>query len=137
MKISAIVSDYDGTLCPISSLYSNNHIPQDLHNILLDISKYIPVCIITSKEFAFIEPNMDFAKLVSCLMGVETFIFSQKDDKSDTGKFQEQIEPYLTSTFKNINRKGSMIKYSIKQNDEIVKNSLLLEKLSLVISENF
>jgi len=137
MKISAIVSDYDGTLCPISSLYSNNHIPQDLHSILLDISKSIPVCIITSKEFAFIEPNIDFAKIVSSLMGIEIFIFSQKDEKSDPVNFQEQDELYLTGTSKNIIRKGSIIKYFIKQNDEIVKNSLLLEKLSLVISENF
>src|ERR687898_238242 len=51
MKISAIVSDYDGTLCPTSSFYSNNYIPQDLYNILCDISKYIPICIISSKDF--------------------------------------------------------------------------------------
>ena len=137
MKISAIVSDYDGTLCPISSLYSNNHIPQDLHNILLDISNYIPVCIITSKEFAFVEPNLDFAKIVSCLMGVETFIFSQKDDKFDFVNFQEQNEPDLTLTSKNIIKKSSAIRYFIKQKDEIIKNSFLLEKLSLVLSESF
>src|ERR1044072_9841451 len=96
MKISAIVSDYDGTLCPISSVYSNNHIPPDLHNILVDISKSIPVCIITSKEFAFIEPNIDFAKIVSSLMGLEIFIFSQKDNKLDPVNFQGQDELYLT-----------------------------------------
>ena len=136
-EISAIVSDYDGTLCPISSLYSNNHIPQDLHSILLDISNYIPVCIITSKEFAFVDPNIHFAKIVSCLMGVETFIFSQKDDKFDFVEFQEQNEPDLTLTSKNIIKKSSAIRYFIKQKDEIIKNSFLLEKLSLVLSESF
>jgi HAD superfamily hydrolase (TIGR01484 family) len=137
MKISAIVSDYDGTLCPTTSIYSNNHIPQDLYNILLDISKHIPVCIITSKEFSFIERNIDFAKIVSCLMGLETFIFSPKDHKPDSGNFQEQNESYFRSNFDNMIKKNSIIKYFIKQNDKIVKNSLLLEKLSLVISENF
>ncbi len=136
MKISAIVSDYDGTLCPTTSIYSNNHIPQDLHNILLDISKHIPVCIITSKEFSFIEPNIDFAKIVSCLMGVETFIFSQKDDKQDSGNLQEQNQIYFRSN-SNIIRKNGIIKYFIKQNDKIVKNSILLEKLASLISENF
>src|SRR5215216_7481683 len=79
MKISAIVSDYDGTLCPTSSLYSNNYIPQDLYNILYDISTYIPICIISSKDFNFIGPNINFAKIISCIMGVETFIVLKKD----------------------------------------------------------
>jgi len=137
MKISAIVSDYDGTLCPTSSIYSNNHIPQDLHNIFLDISNLIPVCIITSKEFSFIEPNIDFAKIISCLLGVETFIFPQKRYNQDLYKFQEQNRTYLRSDFKNMTRKDDIIKYFLKQNDMIVKNSVLLEKLSLLISENF
>ena len=35
MKIDAILSDYDGTLCPTTSLTLNNSLPEDLHNILV------------------------------------------------------------------------------------------------------
>ena len=74
MKISALISDYDGTLCPTSSLSFSNSLPEDLHNILLDISKFIPVCIVSSKDFHFLDSCVNFAVIISSIMGIETFL---------------------------------------------------------------
>jgi hydroxymethylpyrimidine pyrophosphatase-like HAD family hydrolase len=138
MKISAIVSDYDGTLCPISSFYSNNFIPQDLYNILFDISKCIPICIITSKDFKVVGPNINFAKIISCIMGIETFIFLYNDKEEfedypigDNNGILEPIE------FKNKIQINRLIRYYIKQKEKVSNNSYFLEQLSSVISKNF
>ena len=80
MKISALISDYDGTLCPTSSLTLSNSLPQDLHNILLEIAKFIPVCIVSSKDFHFLDSCVNFAVIISSIMGIETFLLP-KDPK--------------------------------------------------------
>jgi trehalose-6-phosphatase len=51
MEIAAILSDYDGTLCPTGSVKTRekNIIPEILSNILWDLSEKIPICIISSK----------------------------------------------------------------------------------------
>ena len=51
MKIAAILSDYDGTLCPTTSI--SNALPADLYNILLQISKVIPVCLFVKETFQY------------------------------------------------------------------------------------
>lgn len=138
MKISAIISDYDGTLCPTSSIYSSNFIPQDLHNILFDISTCIPICIISSKDFNFIGPNVNFAKIISCIMGIETFIFLQKDNEElvdyNFGDHSEILDPI---ELKNKIRINGLIRYHINQKQNIFQNSSVLENLSSVISKNF
>jgi HAD superfamily hydrolase (TIGR01484 family) len=138
MKISAIVSDYDGTLCPTSSLYSNNHIPQDLYNILFDISKCIPICIISSKDFNFIGPNVPFAKIISCIMGVETFIFLQKDNEELIDhSFGDHKEILDLNELNNKIRMNGLTRYYINQKENVFQNSSVLERLSSVISKNF
>src|SRR5918993_222384 len=138
MKISAIVSDYDGTLCPTSSLYSNNYIPEDLYNILFDISKCIPIGIISSKDFNFIGPNVHFAKIISCIMGVETFIFLQKDNEELVDySFGDHKEILDLNKLKNKIRKNGLTRYYINQKENVFQNSSVLERLSSVISKNF
>jgi|SRR5919106_6416743 hypothetical protein len=64
-KVDAILSDYDGTLCPTTSLRDKNSydsggtIPQVLEQILFRISEHIPVCIISSKDFIFLHKRAD------------------------------------------------------------------------------
>ncbi|HET9807533.1 MAG TPA: HAD hydrolase family protein [Nitrososphaeraceae archaeon] len=138
MKISAIISDYDGTLCPTSSLYSDNSIPQDLYNILFDISSCIPICIISSKDFNFIGSNVNFAKIISCIMGIETFIFLQKDkEESIDYNFRDNNEILDLIELKNKIRMNGLIKYHINQKENVSRNSSVLENLSSVISKNF
>src|SRR6188472_2302128 len=133
MKISAILSDYDGTLCPTSSL--NNSLPEDIHNILIAISKFIPVCIVSSKDFQFLGSCVDFARIISSIMGIETFILpkAQKENNYNS-KFQElSSSRELNSDITNNN----LLTYWVKQKSKLIENSSLLENLSLVISKNF
>jgi HAD superfamily hydrolase (TIGR01484 family) len=83
MQITAILSDYDGTLCPTGSIKNQeeNLIPADLEKILWNISEKIPVCIVSSKDFGFLHAKTKFAKIVSCIMGIETLIL--KDHKQE------------------------------------------------------
>ncbi len=79
MNISAIISDYDGTLCPTQSVRTtSNKIPEDLYQTLLSISSKIPICILSSKDYFFLRDKVDFAKIISCVNGLETIINTKK-----------------------------------------------------------
>src|SRR5262245_16495335 len=87
-KVSTILSDYDGTLCPTTAVKSSvcngiGKIPQELEQILVRISEYIPICIISSKDFQFLHKRVKFAKILSCVLGIETIIhnFHKEGDK--------------------------------------------------------
>jgi HAD superfamily hydrolase (TIGR01484 family) len=89
MQISAILSDYDGTLCPTASIKSgygssfgtsNNKIPEELEKTLIKISRKIPICVISSKDFRFLhETTQRFAKILSCILGIETIVHKEHD----------------------------------------------------------
>jgi HAD superfamily hydrolase (TIGR01484 family) len=72
-RIAAILSDFDGTLCPTDSVKSKaGTIPEELEQILWDISRQIPICIVSSKDYHFLHSKTRFAKILSCVMGIET-----------------------------------------------------------------
>lgn len=72
-RINAILSDYDGTLSPTDMLRSKTYsIPEQLEGVLWEISQSIPICIISSKDYHFLHPRTGFARILSCIMGVET-----------------------------------------------------------------
>ena len=80
-QVAAILSDFDGTLCPTSGIkytyYDSKFIPPPIEDILCNISLSIPICIITSKDFDFIYPKTKkFAKILSCILGLETFVLN-------------------------------------------------------------
>lgn len=87
-KISAILSDFDGTLYPTSgskhdSIQSTFN-PLSLEKISYKISGRIPICILTSKDFDFVYPRTKkFAWILSCILGVETFIVDKKENKKN------------------------------------------------------
>jgi hypothetical protein len=80
-QVAAILSDFDGTLCPTSGIkytyYDSIFIPPPIEDMLCKISLSIPICIITSKDFDFIYPKTKkFAKILSCILGLETFVLN-------------------------------------------------------------
>ncbi|MDW3605104.1 MAG: HAD-IIB family hydrolase, partial [Nitrososphaeraceae archaeon] len=135
MKISAILSDYDGTLCPTSSLTLSNSLPEDIHNILLEISKFIPVCIVSSKDFHFLDSCVNFAMIISSIMGIETFLLQKGTGEFNynlkSKEFSDPIE--LESEIINNN----LYRYRIKQKEKLIESASIIEELSSVISENF
>ena len=79
-RITAILYDYDGTLCPTNSVMSDQDaIPENLDHILWEISGQLPVCIISSKDYHFLHPKTKFARILSCIMGIETITLKLHD----------------------------------------------------------
>jgi len=135
MKISAILSDYDGTLCPTSSLTLSNSLPEDIHNILLAISKFIPVCIVSSKDFHSLDSCVNFALIISSIMGIETFILHK-----GTKEFKNNFKSEALFNSKEVKREilnNNLFTSSVKQKEKLIENSSILEELSLMISKNF
>ena len=134
MKIAAILSDYDGTLCPTTSL--SNAVPADLYNILLEISKVIPVCIVSSKDFHYLDSCASFAVIISSIMGIETF-FLQKNKKDFNYNFVNYEEISDPIELKNKITSYNLLRYRIKYKETLIQNSHMLEDLASVISKNF
>lgn len=84
--IRAIFSDYDGTLCSASAARDSgigqSRIPPEIRETLQQISQQILICIITSKDYFFVKETRSFARVISCLMGIETLSFASYDEQS-------------------------------------------------------
>ncbi|KAA2281607.1 MAG: HAD hydrolase family protein [Candidatus Nitrosocosmicus sp.] len=91
-RVAAILSDFDGTLCPTSDLRSgyndSNMMSKPLEDVLVEISLTIPISIVTSKDFDFIYPKTKkFAKILSCILGLETFVMDKNEQISQDKYF--------------------------------------------------
>lgn len=137
MRISVVISDYDGTLCPTASLKGlNNQIPPDLEKILWDISAKIPVCILSTKDFGFLRKKVQFAKIVSCIMGLEIFELATLDSRA------ANVDIDLVPNGKNyLSVKGEfsnvISQYRLLGVKKLAKNSVLLKRLSDKIEKEF
>jgi HAD superfamily hydrolase (TIGR01484 family) len=137
LRISVIISDYDGTLCPTASLKGvNNQIPPDLEKVLWDISAKIPVCILSTKDFGFLRKKVQFAKIVSCIMGLEIFELATLESRA------ANVDIDLVPNSKNyVSVKGEfsnvISQYRLLDVKTLVKNSMLLKKLSDKIEKEF
>jgi HAD superfamily hydrolase (TIGR01484 family) len=75
LQITAVLSDYDGTLCSTASLRTrDNKIPKRLEEILWSISERVLTCIVSSKDFAFLHERTKFAPILACVLGTETLV---------------------------------------------------------------
>ena len=71
MKISAIFSDYDGTLAPEDVAPQESTVPKEIEGPLLRLSSSVPVAIVTSKDYGFVRPRTPFARAWACVSGLE------------------------------------------------------------------
>lgn len=71
MKISAIFTDYDGTLAPEDVPPEASSVPKEVEAALLALSSSVPIAIVTSKDFAFIRRRTPFARAWACVSGLE------------------------------------------------------------------
>ncbi len=131
IRISAIISDYDGTLCPTVSVNSNdNQIPQDLLNILWKIAEKIPICIISSKDFGFLRKKIEFAKIVACMLGIEVFHVFRGTEGSQN-RLQNNTIPVEGPV------SNAVCKYFLSKARKVLQNSLLLNELGNIVLQEF
>jgi hypothetical protein len=140
MKIRAIISDFDGTLCPTSSINpydtdSNSLIPLHLEDILCEISKSIPICIISSKDFYFLyEKVRKFSNILSCILGMETLFLDNKDKVSHNGDTADSLgnngkidksHTYIIDNKYSITSKHLLVDYEVLLNNSAILNEIV------------
>jgi hydroxymethylpyrimidine pyrophosphatase-like HAD family hydrolase len=80
MQISAILSDYDGTLSPTSFKSDNKtqtitkNSKTELDRVLWEISNKRTIAIVSTKDFSFLHDRTKFASIISCMMSIETIV---------------------------------------------------------------
>lgn len=103
-KIQAVFSDYDGTLCSAmaarDSSLGRNRIPRSLRMVLEQISHHIPICIISSKDYSFLEETVSFARVISCIMGIEILSFEPAAGPQPTHRILTASEVELSANSK-------------------------------------
>jgi HAD superfamily hydrolase (TIGR01484 family) len=77
-RVQAILTDYDGTLVRTADAKNleTNTVPSKLEEILEKVCSEIPVCVISTKDFEFLKNKAAFARVLSCMMGIETLVLT-------------------------------------------------------------
>ena len=135
MQISAILSDYDGTLCPTGSIRSDeNIIPEKLESILWDISDKVPICIISSKDFGFLHNKTKFASVISCILGIETLVLKRHEKKLSSSDSKEVSNGKVLERHDYTYNENS---YLSVDNITLQHNSELLSQITEEIASSF
>jgi len=71
MRLSAIFSDYDGTLAPIDVPRRSSRIRPRLERALKRLAAEVPIAIVTSKGYDFVRPRTSFADGWACACGLD------------------------------------------------------------------
>jgi HAD superfamily hydrolase (TIGR01484 family) len=71
VKVEAIFSDYDGTLCPLELRREDAFISPRLRRLLIKASKRIKLGIVTTKDLSFAEDRVPFAHGIAATCGLE------------------------------------------------------------------
>ncbi len=72
VNIKCLSADYDGTISPLKVARSESHVPLQTRVMLAQISKTLPVSIVTMKDLHFIVSRTPFARAWSGIGGLET-----------------------------------------------------------------
>ncbi|MGA3405352.1 MAG: HAD-IIB family hydrolase [Candidatus Bathyarchaeia archaeon] len=71
VKVEAIFSDYDGTLCPLEFRREDAFIPPRLRRLLTKASKRVKLGIVTTKDLSFVKERVPFAHGIAATCGLE------------------------------------------------------------------
>ena len=72
IRIKCLSTDYDGTISPLDVARCESHVPLETRVTLGQISKSLPVSVVTMKDLHFITSKTPFASAWSGLGGLET-----------------------------------------------------------------
>jgi len=74
MAVKCLALDYDGTISPLDVSRSKSRVPKKTLSVLQQISGFIPIVIVTTKDLSFVVPRTPFACAWSAIGGLETRI---------------------------------------------------------------
>lgn len=145
-RIDAILSDYDGTLCPTDTLNRyKDSIPGQLEEVLWDIAQRIPFCIISSKDYHFIHRRAKFARIHSCIMGIETIVLEIHKDASNKiekrSNYGDNLscikERYLLPNIEKILKTNSVTLSKLAENIELEFKANVIVERKFTIDRQF
>jgi HAD superfamily hydrolase (TIGR01484 family) len=93
--VTALFLDYDGTISPIDGPESNSDVLHQNEAVLSEISKKIPIAIITTKDLPFIMKRTQFAHAWAGLGGLETKIRDSRVKRINMKKNASHIDAAL------------------------------------------
>jgi trehalose-phosphatase len=96
VRIKCLSTDYDGTISPIKAARSESHVPLETRVTLGEISKSLPVSIVTMKDLHFVTSRTPFAHAWSGIGGLETQVGKRV-------MMKESIESLLPATAQAVN----------------------------------
>ena len=136
MQISAILSDYDGTLVPTALIHKSN-IPNEwfgqtleLEKVLWQISNKITIGIISTKDFNFLHYRTRYANILSCLMSIETIIIKHIESDS-CDKFNCVQKSMLNIDSKILNKNSQKLENIINKIFSKLQDLSIERKLTL------
>jgi HAD superfamily hydrolase (TIGR01484 family) len=132
--VNAILSDYDGTLCPTTSVrgdssYNVGMTPHELEQILFCISKHLPVCIISSKDFEFLHNRARFANILSCVLGLETINHNPHYNDTENNNLRCVRYQHLIASSNSLMDNSKLLHNTVETlQDQNYKNIIIEEK---------
>lgn len=143
-KIIAILSDYDGTLCPTSHIdlqdKDTGFVPVEMEDVLVDISSSIPICTISSKDFYFLYSRVKkFSKIISCMLGIETLFLKDKSkiDNEDIRVTDTDDLKLHTDSLETEFDKLDTFRHLLVDYETMRENSIILKEISSFIEINY
>lgn len=122
MKVEAIFSDYDGTLCALELRREDAFISPRLRRVLIKASKGIKIGIVTTKDLSFITERVPFAHGFAASCGLEMQV-------GDKGVIDERVlEPdkKVEKTYQGALKKIIQIRDSIMVERKETENGDLI-----------
>jgi len=74
MTVKCLVLDYDGTISPLNVSRTESEVPEKTRSVLHQISRLIPIVMVTTKDLSFVVPRTPFAHAWFAIGGLETRI---------------------------------------------------------------
>jgi HAD superfamily hydrolase (TIGR01484 family) len=116
MKLSAIFSDYDGTLSQLESRREDAVLSPILRRLLSKVSKHLTLGIVTTKDLSFIRERVPFAHGISASCGLEMQVGEKTllDDREP----HEQLEKVYQEVLKKVLQARDNLVIERKESDD-------------------
>ena len=118
MKISAIFSDYDGTLSQLESRREEAVLSPILRRLLVKASKEITLAIVTTKDLSFIRERVPFAHGISASCGLEMQVGEKTMLDDRVREPHQQLENVYQETLKKVLQARDNLVIERKESDD-------------------